>query len=327
MTNGLFAASRVRSDEAIAELGRRVREELRDDASLLEKHCLYITGSAARGEMSEHSDLDLFVIRLEGETRRLDDAPLTTAITRALRRMKKPDPSKDGQFVQPQLARELVKQIGTDRDDFYNHFTARMLLLLESKPLYADGTYDGLIKMVLDRYWTNAATHTNDHIPYLLVNDIIRYWRILLLNYEAKVGSEDLDSGSRRLASYKLRFSRCLTCFSGLMYLMARYRQDPNLVCDVGVDMVQLSPLDRLQQIAALEPDVAERIDLLQSLYSKFLLETSDSPKADIEARFADPEYRKARSAEARSFGDEVFDLVTELGRGGGKPMLRIVVV
>lgn len=327
MTSGLFGASRARSERAVEELARLVREELRDDAKLLDKHCLYITGSAARGEMSEHSDLDLFVIRLEGSTRRLDDAPLTTAITRALRAMNKPDPSKDGLFVQPQLAEELITQIGTERDDFYNHFTARMLLLLESKPLVADGTYDRLITTVVDRYWTNAAAHKSDHIPYVLVNDIIRYWRILLLNYEAKVGGKDPDSGARRLASYKLRFSRCLTCFSGLTYLMARYRQNPNLEREAGLDMVRLSPLDRLAKVREMEPEAGERIDQLESLYSGFLSHTSDAPKGEIEARFADPDFRKARSKEARTFGDQVFDLVMQLGEGRGREMLRIVVV
>lgn len=201
----LLTERRAASQTAIRTLEAYFKKELTGEQSALAGTTLYITGSTARGEMSKHSDIELFIVRLEGKRSRLDEAALVAALCRALAKMQKPAPSQDGRFLRMQLASKLVKELGTERDDFYNHFTARMLLLLESRPLIqGDLLYEALIDQVLVRYWKDSDLHPGNHIPYLLVNDIVRYWRILLLNYAAKVGARvrtRANTGSRAISS------------------------------------------------------------------------------------------------------------------------------
>lgn len=317
----------AKSETAIRKLEGLVREQLRDDGDVLAGTTIYVTGSAARREMSDHSDLDLFVVRVDGKRSRLDEAVIIAAVRRALRRMAKPEPSQDGRFLVMQLADELVNELGTGNDDFYNHFTARMLLLLESRPLLqGDSTYDVLIERVLNRYWKDAEGRQGDFIPYLLINDIVRYWRILLLNYEAKVGGQGPNEGERRLASYKLRFSRCLLCFSALAYLIAIHRKFRHVEKETGARLVRLSPLARLDAISEMEPEQAQLVGRLKDLYANFLQETDDV-KAALVARFDDEAYRKDRSRESRAFGNGLFELMMSLGNDAGRDVLRIVMV
>lgn len=322
----VISKAKERSARAISELASKVEEELRDDVRLLDTTTLFVTGSAARGEMSEHSDLDVFVVRLDGEESRLDDAIITSAITRALRAIQKPKPSQDGRFLKMQLARDLVGELGTEKDDFHNHFTARMLLLLESRPLLAPALHRRLVSQVIDRYWEDAQAHQGDHLPYLLINDVVRYWRILLLNYASRVAGKDAEEADRRLQSYKLRFSRCLTCFSALTHLTAEFRARPNIRKDFAQRLTEMSPLERLDAVVDLEPARSERVERIKRLYAGFL-ETTAAPKETLIERFRDKDYRKERSKESRAFGDEVFHLMRELGEGPGEQMLRITVV
>ncbi len=327
VASDLFQSRKVKSESAIRTLEALVSKLLSDDGGVLQNTTLYVTGSAARGEMSDHSDLDLFVVRLGDAHSRLDEATIIAAVRRALREMRKPAPSQDGRFLGMQLAEKLVNELGTEKDDFYNHFTARMLLLLESRPLFqGDRTYEALIDRVLSRYWKDAEGRPHDFIPYLLINDIVRYWRILLLNYEAKVAGQGANEGDRRLASYKLRFSRCLLCFSAIAYLIANYRDSRHVEQEVGARLVKLSPLERLDEISRMDPAQSALIGELKDLYATFLTAT-DHQKSRLVELFGDGDYRKSRSLESRAFGDKIFDLMMALGVDAGRDMLRIVMV
>lgn len=328
MNEALLEDCANRSNKEIAELSAQVMEELGTDAeALLENTTVFVTGSVARGDMSEHSDVDMFVVRnADAEApAKLDGAIITASIARALAKRQRPKPSRDGQFLQMQLLRQLVGELGKDTDDFHNHFTARMLLLLESKPLLSPTVYDHVVEAVIQRYWADAKWHPNDYVPYLLINDLVRYWRILLLNYAART-SDSMDPGDRRLQSYKLRFSRCLTCFSGLAFLMAEYRKSKNLLPGTAREMTTLTPLQRLAHVAQLEPTQAAVISTIRQLYAEFLSHTGGA-KSEVVTRFNGEGYKRERASEGRAFGDAIFALVLALGEGDGREMLRFIVV
>jgi predicted nucleotidyltransferase len=321
----LYEQCARRSDDEISTLRELVTQKLDDDAPRLsENTTIFVTGSVARGDMSEHSDVDMFVVRDADETSRLDEAVITASIKRALASRGRPPPSRDGAFLRMQLLKNLVGELGKDTDDFYNHFTARMLLLLESKPLFSTATYERVVSTVIDRYWRDVTQHPSSFIPFLLINDVVRYWRLLLLNYAAKTADESEEG--RRLQSYKLRFSRCLTCFSSLAFLLAEYRSKREVTPVAGLEMTKLSPMERLSHVARLEPSREATVAEIRGLYATFLRQTAEK-KADLVSRFADAEFRAARSREARTFGDKIFDLITSLGEGAGKAMFRIMVV
>jgi hypothetical protein len=149
----------------------------------------------------------------------------------------------------------FVDLLGSPEDDTENTFTARLLLLLESRPLLGEVAYHRIINRVITAYWTNASAHPRDYQPILLLNDIVRYWRILLLNYEARNIEQQAREpfraareARRRLRSYTLRFSRCLTCYSAIAYLLALTAdaEAPHVTRQDVRRMVRRSPLDRL---------------------------------------------------------------------------------
>src|SRR5205807_2008244 len=130
--------------------------------------------------------------------------------------------SSDGQYLVHYTVDELKDTLGKPEDDSNNTFTARLLLLLESRPLLAEDIYSESIELVVDSYWRDFARHEKDFMPSFLANDILRLWRTFCVNYEARTKSEDVSQrAKRRLKNFKLKHSRLLTCYSGIVYLLA----------------------------------------------------------------------------------------------------------
>src|SRR5438034_11684593 len=92
-----------------------------------------------------------------------------------------------------------------------------MLLLLESRPLCNKTSYDQVIKSIVDEYFRDYPDHKQSFRPTFLINDILRFWKTMCLNYENKRNVIKVDGEKKnkaRLANMKLKFSRRLICFS-----------------------------------------------------------------------------------------------------------------
>lgn len=285
---------------------------------------LYATGSGGRGELSPYSDLDVFLLRRGKPAKTLDSVEIQAAIVKTLREVGFPPPSRDGEFLRMHTAERMVANIGKPEDDAENTFTARMLLLLESLPVAGETAYHAAVDDVIAAYWKNADYHPKDYLPIVLVNDLVRYWRILLLNYESKNTERkqelpiELVKADLRLRSYKLRFSRCMTCYSFLLALLSAAKRTGHVGRDDVRALVGESPMERLARIARDLPHddrVTSLVGILRESYADFLTRTSES-KDVLDARFADPAYRRARLAEGDAFGDAVFSLIAVLGEG-----------
>jgi len=335
----------------VTALGSEIPAHERDE--LLGEHtCIYAVGSGGRGELSEHSDLDIFLVK-HGEPRRIDEIRLQSAVLRALRTQRFEDPSNDAHFLKLHSAQTLIERLGEPRDDVENTFTVRMLLLLESRALLGHQAHANLTAKALDAYWKNTAVHRNDYLPIILLNDIIRYWRILLLNYESKTAEKqrhlDTNPGElsapqrekaqleldadRQLRSYKLRFSRCLMCYSSVAYLLAEasatqsQSERANVTREVVDAMVKLTPLERLDHAMARAhtvPGVAEIGAELKSLYAQFLQDSARS-KEEMRTLFADRHLRRPLFKAAKDFGERMYELAEALGRNN--PLFRYLVV
>jgi hypothetical protein len=315
-------ARRAASDARLESFREGFARHLDRALDLLGEHTtVYATGSGGRGELSAHSDLDVFLLRRGRPASTLDSVELQAAVVRALREAGFPPPSRDGEFLRMHTAERLVANIGKPEDDAENTFTARMLLLLESRALAGRAAHAAAVSDVIAAYWRNADYHPRDYLPIVLVNDIVRYWRILLLNYESKNTERlrelphDRVKADLRLRSYKLRFSRCMTCYSFLLALLAASKRHGHVgVGDVS-ELVRSSPMERLAHIAQSVDDqeVTRLVDTLRERYAEFLARTAQS-KDTLDGLFADPAYRRARLAEGDAFGDVVFALVLRLG-------------
>lgn len=345
MTN-LFAERRAYTDEVLTRFREKLQSHLgRDLPNVIGDHtAVYVTGSGGRGEMSRASDLDLFLVRAVGEPSRLDAVVLQASILRATADCGIPLPSADGVFLEMHSADEFAQMLGSADDDAKNKFTARMLLLLESRPILGEGAYDAIIDRMIDSYWTTHRPHHEGFQPFMLVNDVIRYWRVVLLNHESRLlakraeleseGIVDLAArldAERYVRSYKLRFARCLTCFASLAYLLALSSSRGGVSHDDIRAMVKRSPWERLDRVSELAPSpfVAPLLTEMRALYETFLIETA-APKRDLLRSFGDSSTARERSKSGGRFADLMFRLLQSLGTREGEdpnPLYRHMLV
>jgi hypothetical protein len=125
--------------------------------------------------------------------------------------------SNDGQYLKVHELDNIIDGTGSSADDSENLFTTRLLLLLESKPLAGDALYDLAIARVLDMYFRDGRGRKNFR-PLFLLNDILRYWRTLCLNYERDRAAPGKPWWKRNL---NLKFPRKLTVFATILCIIA----------------------------------------------------------------------------------------------------------
>lgn len=280
---------------------------------------VYATGSFGRGEASRYSDLDVFILTESDEKGRLCLTPLDTirvqaALIEAAQLENLPRFSDDGAYLKPHSLSDMKEKLGGRDDDYENLFTARILLLLESRPLIGEVMYQRAIDSVLDEYWKDEARNQSDFLPIYLTNDIIRYWKVLCLNYEANARRSE-DKNKQRLNNYKLKNSRILTCYSAILYLCHLLSTRESVSKEDARAMTALSPIERLITISGQSDAPVQRSigDLLER-YVDFL-KTTDASKSELLQRFADDGHYEARRQSALEFGGKVFTLLEQIGR------------
>lgn len=311
-------------DRRRTETDRRI-QQLREELQRAEKiagddACVYMTGSFGRGEASKYSDLDLFIAGRDKDgrpiLRRLDEIIIKADLIEATRKLGIQDFSGDGEYLQHYSVQQLVGTLGKPEDDVSNTFTARLLLLLESRSLLGASAYKYVIEEVIAAYWRDYKDHKNEFVPAFLANDILRLWRTFCVNYEARTLSDPpRQKAKRKLKNYKLKHSRLLTCYSGLLYLLAVYSVKETVDPLDAVAMTQLTPTQRLEWMLEQDscaPSRAMIQDLLES-YESFL-ESTNEPEDALIDRFLDPK-KRAEFKSANNLGDLVFEIFQSIGK------------
>lgn len=307
------------------------------------KACVYATGSFGRREASEHSDLDLFIagrskriLRPDGTgydfgpeslLSHLDEICVQGELIQASRSLGFPDFSGDGRYLDRHSIHEFTSTLGTERDDVANTFTARLLLLLESKPLLEDEIYDEIVQGVIDSYWRDYQGHEQAFMPAFLANDILRIWRTFCVNYEARTAREPEDKkASGKLKNYKLKHSRILTCYSALLYLLALYSRRGTVTPSDAFEMTKLTPTERLEWLRD-NPDVANAKDVINKLLGQYerFLQTTDFCEEQLINQFMNVEASHKYMAAAHEFGDSIFEAVNLIGNGNSFHRLLVV--
>ena len=162
--------------------------------------CIYVTGSFGRLEASEHSDLDVFFVHGGSSCSpvpRIKKTLLDADLIRAVQKLEFPQFSNDGEYLVVHYIEDIIDNLGGPKDDFQNHFTARLLLLLESKSLFNSDFYKQVMKRIVDSYFRDYGDHDDSFRPVFLINDIIRFWRTLCLNYEHRRNRPDDDESKK----------------------------------------------------------------------------------------------------------------------------------
>jgi len=303
------------------------------------KACVYATGSFGRGEASDGSDLDLFIVgRSESSDggdksppqrllKRLDEVCLKADLIRATEKLGLPEFDGDGEYLKHHSIIELVETLGKPTDDSSNTFTARMLLLLESAPIFEEDVYSEAVDQVIEKYWRDWDDHKSNFSPSFLLNDILRLWRTFCVNYEARTSSFPAPKKiKRRIKNYKLKQSRMLTCYSAVLGLLATVRMKGTVSQVDFKDLVMRSPTKRLEWIADLDlsAECTTKVRTLLDKYVRFL-ERTNLPSEALQKKFSDDASRSELMTEAEDFSQTMYDAIMEVGETDGR-LLRYVV-
>jgi predicted nucleotidyltransferase len=302
------------------------------------KACVYVTGSFGRCEASPHSDLDLFIVGkrdgkpgADGKERslltHLDEICILADLIKIARELGFPEFSGDGRYLVHHSVHDFTKTLGKPEDDAINTFTARLLLLLESRSLLEDEVYLDVIKEVIGAYWRDYDDHKDNFMPAYLANDILRLWRTFCVNYEAgTVRIPDEEKAKGKLKNYKLKHSRMLTCYSALLFLLAMFVRNKSVSQADAELMINMTPTQRLEWIQK-QPDLSCSHQVVEDLLRQYeiFLETTNASEAELIGRFMDKNTSREFTSAAYKFGDLVFDALYKIGHGN--QFYRLLVV
>ena len=233
-------------------------------------------GSLARMEASEESDADLIIVvddRIEPDS--AEDALAYASVWKALDFLGIKKPNKGGVFSITNRTKDICgSNIGHMQEEL-RVFGKRLLLLLESQPVYEDNNYSNLIDLILDRYAMHYVKTDPQKEWVFLINDLLRYFRALCVNYQWSFLKDPVKWPIRNV---KLRHSR-LIMYAGLLFLLGESSKEREDKLQWMRDRLFLTPLERIVWVYEENRDWS--LHRVAGLYNVFL------------SRLNDPEVRK----------------------------------
>jgi predicted nucleotidyltransferase len=174
-------------------------------------------GSFARGEATSESDLDFFAIcpREKGA----DAKKILVEVGPKLVDIVGKPPSTTGAFNEVELLEDMLVNIG-GQDDSNEKITRRVLLLLEGSWLTNEHSFPGLQRQLFEKYVRpSISAH---QLCLFLLNDIIRYYRTMCVDFDHKTIENKKPWGIRNI---KLVYSRKLIYFSAIIIIAETYQR------------------------------------------------------------------------------------------------------
>ncbi len=274
-------------------------------------------GSIGRREASSESDLDIYVIHDDlGEdvAQRITDEVNEIAFDVVDRR-----PADDGAFAHAQNLKEILGNIG-GMDDSNENTTRRVLFLLESACAYNDRFYDDIFDKLAHKYLKEDLGQ--DQIAMFFLNDVIRYYRTICVDFEYKTGEKGKEWGLRNI---KLVFSRQLIYLGGIIVAAEMCGLELEEKRTRFEQLLKMPPLHRIKDVCD-----ATTAALLRHEYEEFLGWVSD-PELRKHLKNVTPERKDDNQFRTCKDKGHAFSelLVTLLGRTYPKdhPIHRALIV
>lgn len=286
----LFAA-RALTDHRLAER-RAVLAGLSHDADT----AVVLCGSWGRGEITRASDDDWWIL-VDGPAR-ADVQPQAAAVAAALDEVP---PGTEGLFGTVAFREDLRSLIGLAQDTNAN-FTRRMLLVLESVAVTGQPAWAAARRAVLAGYLDERSRDFRP--PRFFLNDIVRYWRTITVDFEGKDRTRGGDGWGLRAA--KLRTSRKLLFASGLLPVLECHRLQSDQMLDALAADFAAPATDRIAA-AFLRYDAVDLGIRVLAAYDRVLALLDDPDvRAQLVALTDDDAARSPVFAEIRALADQL---------------------
>jgi hypothetical protein len=202
---------------------------------------VFINGSFARREASAGSDVDFYIV-----TQNADPSPQWAEhVKSAIEEIVPIGPAEDGAFYHVEQRDTLIRNIGGEHDNNHN-ITRRMLLLLEGEWLFNSPGLRDVRRKILEHYIADSIT---DHqLALFLLNDIVRYYRTMAVDYEFKT-VETENAKPWAIRNIKLIFSRKLLYASGFFSVATTAERTRSQKISELERLFELTVIDRMEAI------------------------------------------------------------------------------
>jgi predicted nucleotidyltransferase len=272
-------------EDLLALLKREVGDKFAsEDTSLV------VFGSMGRGEWIDWlSDLD-WTFLIDGQCKPLHFR-IAQEIREALKKVwrqnadGKPEyrfaePGPSGTFGNMGFSHQLIHLVGGPEDTNKNT-TQRILLLLESISIGSDGPHNRVLTQIVQRYLDEephlvTEDSTRFKVPRFLLNDIVRFWRTMAVDFASK--QRDRGGQGWGLRNAKLRMSRKLIFAAGLLSCFS-CQLDEELQNKISADKTDTKST-RALNLAYLQDHILQQVratplDVLASAVGEYKIEKS----------------------------------------------------
>ena len=256
--DSFYRERRNKSEAIVLKLKDEMAKELKDY-----QISIFVVGSLARNEVGDNSDLDIFLIS-KNEIPNLEQIHIFSKLIEINKRLNFPPFSNDGQFLTIHNLQDLKNKAGYPEDDSLNLFTTRMLMILESKVIYNEKLYREILSEIIEHYLRDRQGH-DEFKPLFLLNDVLRFWRTLCLNYEAL--RHDTDRPWRK-KNINLKYSRLITVFSTVLTIVNKQDITHNDILEI----CNKTPIERITwALENMDDTFLDSYIILLNHYKKFL--------------------------------------------------------
>ena len=283
------------SDQKLKELRAKL-------PTIVPKGELVVTcGSYARREAVSDSDLDFFSVSNSAS----EEPDWFIGVKKAATDIGARPPSSGGAFSAVIPTSELLKNYGGSQDT-NETITRRMLYLLEGEFLTEKDAFIDLRRQIIDKYVSN--TPRDHQLAFYLLNDVIRYWRTIAVDYAQKTQGDDKPK-PWAIRNVKLVFSRKMIYASGLFTVALTADRRATAKSEILESLLSMTPIERIQYVCG---DAQSK--RLFEIYDMFLERMADKEVRShletlpLERRIEDPVFRDIKN-EGHYFSRELMGL------------------
>lgn len=267
-----YKKRKIFSDSTLTELRKRL-----SSAGLPENFAIVINGSFARREGSKQSDLDSFILFKDRSSKKASSGTFER-VNQIILDVVSNAPAPGGPFTEETSVEEVVKNIGGMKDS-NAAITRRALLLFEGDFLYGEKIFRMCQDKLIRRYIKDKIT---DHqLALFLLNDLIRYYRTICVDFEFKTQEANKPYGIRNI---KLVFSRKMLFFGGVVVVAETAQKKYEDKVKTLEELIAIPPIERISKVCG------ERATKALGLYDEFLSEISKSAVRRELAKIKNPE-------------------------------------